>query len=76
MPSNGESAITQMTVKEIVESEAFKSVVEEYRSMCFWNMDENFFPSNKREVILALDNLEKYGDMKSYRLAGEMRKWL
>ena len=29
-----------MTVKEIVESEAFKSVVEDYRSMCFWNMDE------------------------------------
>jgi hypothetical protein len=39
-------------------------------------MDENFFPSNEREVLLALDNLEKYGDMRSYRLAGEMRKWL
>ena len=65
-----------MTVKEIVESEAFKSVVEDYRSMCFWNMDENFFPSNKREVLLALGNLEKYGDMRSYRLAGEIRKWL
>ena len=68
--------IRRMTVKEIVESEAFKAVVEDYRSMCFWNMDENFFPSNKREVLLALDNLEKYGDMKSYRLAGEVRKWL
>ena len=68
--------ICGMTVEEIVNSEAFKSVVEDYRSMCFWNMDADFFPSNKREVLLALDNLEKYGDMKSYRFAGEVRKWL
>jgi len=65
-----------MSIQEIVNSKTLKSAVEDYRSMCFWNMDENFFPSNEREVLLALDNLEKYGDMRSYRLAGEMRKWL
>ena len=36
---------------------------------------EEFKPS-KREVLLALGNLEKYGDMRSYRLAGEIRKSL
>ena len=30
-----------MTIKEIVESEALKAAVEDYRSMCFWNVDEN-----------------------------------
>ena len=67
---------TAMTIQEIVDSEALRTVVDDYRSMCFWNMDENFFPGNRREVLLALDNLEKYGDMKAYRLAGEIRQWL
>jgi len=65
-----------MTIKEIVESEALKTAVEDYRSMCFWNVDEDFLPRNRREVLFALDNLEKYGDMKAYRIAGEFRQWL
>ena len=68
--------IHSMTIKEIVESEALKAAVEDYRSMCFWNVDENFLPRNRREVLFALDNLEKYGDMKAYRIAGEFRQWL
>ena len=65
-----------MTIQEIVDSEALKTAMSAYRSMCFWNMDEDFFPSNRREVILALDNLERYGDLEAYRLAGEIRQWL
>ena len=76
LPRRFYDIITAMSIQEIVDSEVLKAAVSDYRSMCFWNMDENFFPSNKREVVLALDNLEKYGDMRAYRLAGEMRKWL
>ena len=65
-----------MTIQEIVNSEALKTVVADYRSMCFWNVDENFFPSKRSEILVALDNLEKYGDMRAYRLAGEIRQWL
>ena len=65
-----------MTIQEIVDSETLRAAVSDYRSMCFWNMDEDFFPANRREVLLALDNLEKYGDMRAYRLAGEMCQWL
>ena len=65
-----------MTVQEIVDSEALRAAVSDYRSMCFWNMDEDFFPTNRREVLLALDNLEKYGDLRAYRLAGWIRQWL
>ena len=39
-----------MTIQEIINSEALKTVVADYRSMCFWNVDENFFPSNRREI--------------------------
>ncbi len=65
-----------MTIQEIVDSETLRAAVSDYRSMCFWNMDEDFFPANRREVLLALDNLEKYGDMRAYQLAGEIRQWL
>ena len=65
-----------MTVKEIVESEAFKSVVEDYRSMCFWNMAEDFYPSNARQLQIVVDDLERYGDMAAYRYAGKITKWL
>ena len=65
-----------MTIEEIVNSEALRTAVEDYRSMCFWNLDEHFFPANRREVLLTLDYLERYGDMKAYRLAGTIRQWL
>ena len=65
-----------MTIQEIVDSETLRAAISDCRSMCFWNMDEDFFPANRREVLLALDNLEKYGDMRAYRLAGEIRQWL
>ena len=67
---------TGMTIEEIVNSETLRTAVEDYRSMCFWNLDEHFFPANRREVLLTLDNLERYGDMKAYRLAGKIRQWL
>ena len=77
MPSMRDNGIIHsMTIKEIVESEALKAAVEDYRSMCFWNVDENFLPRNRREVLFALDNLEKYGDMRAYRIAGEFCQWL
>lgn len=68
--------LPRMDIQEIVNSEALRTAVDHYRSMCFWNMDEKFFPSCRREVLLVLDNLEKYGDLRAYRLAGEIRKWL
>jgi hypothetical protein len=35
--------------------------VDEYRSMCFWNLPEDFKPVTYASKILALDRLEKYG---------------
>lgn len=68
--------MTVMTVREIVNSKELRSVVEDYRSMCFWNFAEDFMPKNHRQIVLALDALERYGDMAAYRRAGEIRQWL
>ena len=65
-----------MSDEQIINSNELRSVVEDYRSMCFWNFPEDFMPRNRRQALLALDNLERYGDMAAYRRAGEIRKWL
>lgn len=65
-----------MTIEEIVRTEDVRSVVEDYRSMCFWNVAEDFFPHDRAQLLMVLDNLEKYGDMAAYRRAGRIRQWL
>jgi len=65
-----------MTIEEIVRTEDVRSVVEDYRSMCFWNVAEDFFPRDRAQLLMALDSLEKYGDMAAYRRAGRIRQWL
>lgn len=65
-----------MAIGEIIGSEQMRSLVEDYRAMCFWNFSEDFMPSTREQVILALDAVERYGDLNAYRRAGEIRKWL
>lgn len=65
-----------MTVSEIIQTEEVKSVIENYRSMCFWSFPDDFMPKNKRQLLLALDSLERYGDRVAYQKAGEIRQWL
>ena len=52
------------------------SAVDRYRSMCFWNLQEDFRPVTRAQKALALERLEKYGDLAAYRLAGRVREWL
>ena len=65
-----------MSVEEIARTEECRSIIEDYRGMCFWNVSEDFLPRTRRDFLLVADNLEKYGDMRAYRIAGEIRKWL
>ena len=65
-----------MTVSEIIQTEEVKSVIENYRSMCFWSFPDDFMPKNKRQLLLALDSLERYGDRVAYQKAGVIRQWL
>lgn len=65
-----------MTLEAILNSQELKSVVDDYRSMCFWNLAEDFMPQTREQVLVALDNLERYGTLDSFRRAGVIRKWL
>lgn len=65
-----------MPLDAILSSAELKSVVEDYRSMCFWNMAEDFMPQTREQVLAALDNLERYGTLDAYRRAGVIRSWL
>ena len=33
-------------------------------------------PENERQLHIAIENLERYGDMEAYRRAGRIKKWL
>ena len=65
-----------MAIENIVKSDKFIAAIKKYRSMCFWNLAADFIPKNRSEIMLAIENLEKYGDLKAYKLAGEIRAWL
>ena len=59
-----------MSISEVVNPKELRSAVEDYRGMCFWNMDEDFMPTNRWQVLFALDNLKRYGNMAAYRRTG------
>ncbi len=65
-----------MKLEEILAKDLVRTVVDDYRGMCFWSLAEDFRPSNERELEIVAENLERYGDMKAYRLAGKIRSWL
>lgn len=65
-----------MDIQDIVNSEDVKSIMDNYRSMCFWSFPEDFMPQNKEQLVLALECLERYGDRDAYCKAGEIRQWL
>jgi len=44
--------------------------------MCFWNMAEDFMPQTREQVLIAIDNLERYGTLDAYRRAALIRSWL
>ena len=50
------------------------AVADDYRSMCFWNMADDFKPQNASHSKLAAERLENYGDMAAYRFAGRIRE--
>ena len=65
-----------MTTQEIIETEEFQSVVNDYRGMCLWFFPEDFKPRNTYELNRVLESIERYGDMAAYKRIGRIRKWL
>jgi hypothetical protein len=53
-----------------------QALVEEYRDQCFWFNRQDYLPHEPDELIRALDQIQRYGDLKGFRRAGEIKKWL
>lgn len=65
-----------MTIENFINSEELKAIVDDYRAMCLWSMDEGFMPKDERQLAVLAESLERYGDMSAYRKAGRIREWL
>lgn len=65
-----------MTIKEIVESEDYKSVVRDYCDVCLWFADLSRPPQNDVQLEQVLSSIETYGDANAFRRVGRIREWL
>ena len=65
-----------MTVGEIVKTEEYRSMVNDYREMCLWSFGDVLNPQSDVQLEMILNAIETYGDMYALKRAGRIRKWL
>ena len=68
--------LLRMDIQEIVNSEAYKSVVRDYRDVCLWFADLSKPPSNEVQLEQVLSSIETYGDASAFKRVGRIRSWL
>lgn len=67
---------TAMTIREIAESEEFRSVVNDYRDTCLWFANDVDHPSDRLQLEQILSSIEANGDAAAFRRVGRIRQWL
>ena len=65
-----------MTINDIIRTPQFRSVVEDYRDMCLWYMNDPLHPHDDIQMEQVLTGIEKNGDLAAFKRVGEIRKWL
>ena len=55
---------------------AVDRLVDEYRHRCLWFLREDYYPATDAERLRVLDYIERYGDVRAYQRAEEIRRWL
>jgi hypothetical protein len=56
--------------------DAVNQLVHTYRARCLWFLRPDFYPSNDRERLMVLDQIERHGDREAYVKAASLRQWL
>ena len=51
-------------------------LVSKDRDSCFEFYRENFIPRTRRQAIIALDSIERYGDPEAFIEARRLKEWL
>ena len=65
-----------MSVEEIARTEEYRSIIEDYRGMCFWSFGDVSHPRTEAQLEMIFNAIDSYGDLKAYKRVGELRKWL
>ena len=65
-----------MTVQEIVNTDEYQAVVNDYRMQCLWFTDCGEKPENEIQLEQILNSIETHGDMNAFKRVGRIRKWL
>ena len=65
-----------MTIKDIVNSMEYRSVVEDYRDTCLWFANNVLAPKDRLQLEQILSSIETYGDADAFKRIGRIRSWL
>ena len=65
-----------MSIRDIVDSDEYKSVVNDYRDVCLWFANDVYHPADEVQLEQILSSVETYGDMEAFKRVGRIRKWL
>lgn len=67
-----------MTLKEITESEEYRSLVNDYSRSCLWFADEKLVrePEADDQLQIVLSAIEANGDAEAFKRSGRIRQWL
>lgn len=65
-----------MEIKDIIATDEYKSIVEDYRGMCLWFASDPMHPKTASQLEWVLSSIESNGDMSAYKRAGRIRQWL
>ena len=68
--------LSAMTIREIIESQEFRSVVNDYRDTCLWFANNVEHPSDRLQLEQILSAIENNGDAAAFRRVGRIRQWL
>ena len=57
-------------------AETVNRLTDEYRSRCLWFLRPDFYPATDEDRLRVLDYIDRYGDLKAFKRAAEVRQWL
>ena len=67
-----------MTLQDIIESDEYHSLVDDYSRSCLWFAEESLVrrPMTDDQLEVVLSSIEANGDAEAYKRAGKIRQWL
>ena len=65
-----------MTFADIIASEEYVSMVNDYRRTCLWFANDALHPADEIQLEQVLSSVERSGDLAGFKRAGRIRQWL